>query len=265
MKKAAFLLVFLFLFSLTAYAGGQSEGCLKIANKLYVLQNKIVDKSFRNLKKGAWALYSTESGDKTKAVYWGLQKSPKTRKKYYMIEFQGKPAGQVWYKLTPKDVKYGAKTYRFWTLEPMEIYAKISGSLVYISKQMIELFMQMVGGRWSTILKEGVIVSPPDCSKLPKITVTIVNLPGHKGVKATIIESRGNGAKLFCSPDVPFGFIKAVTKHERGSPHLVDFAFLGGSRLISEAEAAHAKPIQAPNLPGGLKINGITIQIRPAK
>ncbi len=262
MRKMVLLLVLMFLLPFPAFAG---SNCIKTAEKIYVLQNQIVNKSFSQLKKGAWALYSTKGGEKTKAVYWGREVSPKTGKNFYMIELQGKPAGQVWYKLTPKDVRYGGKIYRFWTLEPMEIYAKLSDGIVYISKQEIELFMQVIGGRWSIILKEGTIVSPPDCSNLPEITVTTLGFPNQRRIKATVIKFPKNGGELYCSSEVPFGFIKTHSSYGVGSPYLVDFGFHGGTRRISKEMAVQAKPIQIPNMPGGIKIHGLTIQIRGAK
>jgi len=76
----------------------------------------------------------------------GRQISPKTRLKLYVIEFtNGSTAGQIWYRLIPKDVTYQGNQLRFWTLEPMEIYALMDNGVFYISKEMIEAYMRMSG------------------------------------------------------------------------------------------------------------------------
>lgn len=241
MRKGVILLIVLF-FSGLAYS---ADNCLGVAQRLWVLQNQIVDKSFRQLSAGAWAQYISN----IKAVYLGEQVSPKTGMKLHVIEFTGGPVGQIWYKLTPKDVTYQGKTFRFWTLEPMEAYVLMRGRVYYISKAMIETYMRMSGSHWSTILEEGTILSPPDCDNVPEITETSFTLPSGKRVKATVIRSRENGARLYCSPDVPFGMIKTVSSDgHTGSGELVDFGFSGGKAKISRNMAAGALPM--PFFPG---------------
>ncbi len=262
MKKLTFFLVSLLVFTSVAFAG---DSCQKVARELHTLQNQIVDKSFRHLKKGAWGLYDAGDGKTVKAVYCGRQVSPKTGKKYDMIELQGRFAGQVWYRLTPKDVRYSGITFRFWTLEPMEIYAQMASGLVYISKREIELFMQLAGRRWSTILKEGVIVAPPDCRHIPVIKVAHLKFPGGKMIDATVIKSTENRGEIFCSPEVPFGYIKVRGGHARQVPRLLDFGSQGGKRRISHAMAAKATPLINPNKPGTLNLPGFSIQIRGSK
>lgn len=80
-----------------------------LQKKLWVLQNQIVDKSFRQLSPGAWAQYSNN----IKAVYLGEQVSPKTGHKLYVIEYTGGSVGQIWYKLVSKDITFQGKTFRF--------------------------------------------------------------------------------------------------------------------------------------------------------
>jgi len=234
MKKVVILLAFLF-FSGQAYS---ADNCLKIEKKLWILQNQIVDKSFRQLSPGAWAKYSSN----IKAVYLGKQISPKTGKKLYVIEYTGGPAGQIWYKLTPKDVTYQDKTFRYWTLEPMEAYLAMRGGVFYLSKTMIETYMRMTGGNsWSRILKEGSILPSPDCRDITEIKETTYTFPTGKRVKATVIRSKENGAIVYCSPLVPFGMINVKSSQENNSNGLIDYGFSDGKAKITKSMAANAK------------------------
>jgi len=90
-RKIPILLIVLF-FSISAYS---ADNCLRVTKKLWVLQNQIVDKSFRKLSPGAWAQYSHN----IKAVYLGQQVSPKTGHKLHVIEYIDRSAAQIWYKL----------------------------------------------------------------------------------------------------------------------------------------------------------------------
>ena len=243
MKKVVIFLAVL-LFSSFAYS---ADNCLKIEKKLWVLQNQIVDKSFRKLLPGAWAKYSSNM----KAVYLGEQVSPKTGMKLYVIEFTGEGSmEQIWYKLTPKDVIYQGKIFRYWTLEPMEAYALTSQGVYYIPKPMIETYMRMTGGNsWSKILKEGSVLPSPDCRDITEIKETTYTFPMGKRVKATIIRSKENGAMVFCSPYVPFGMIKVVSSDgDTGDWELVDYGFSGGKPKISKDMADEAQPM--PLIPG---------------
>ncbi len=226
MRKVA---IFLSLI-LTTTIGYGANNCLEVAQSLWSLQNQIVEKSFEQLTPGAWAQYNNGF----KAVYLGKRVSPNTGKELYVIEYHGRQVGQIWYKITPKDVTYQGKIYHFETLEPMEAYALMRGKAYYVSKEMIETYMGMSGHRRSTILEEGTILSPPDCSHVPELRETFINFPGGKKVKATVIISTENEAKLYCSPDVPFGMIKVVSSSGNNSnSDLLDFGFGGGKAKIS--------------------------------
>lgn len=239
MKKVVILLVIL-LFSGLAYS---ADNCLKIEKKLWILQNQIVDNSFRKLSAGAWAQY-TFNASNIKAVYLGKQVSPKTGMKLYVIEYTGVPAGQIWYKLTPKDVTYQGKTFRFWTIEPMEAYLAMRGGVFYLSKAMIETYMRMTGGSsWSKILKEGSVLPSQNCRDITEIKETTYTFPTGKRVKATVIRSKENGAKLYCSPDVPFGWINISSDDDTDAGGLVNFGFRGGKAKISRDMASKALPI----------------------
>lgn len=181
----------------------------------------------------------------------GRQISPKTRLKLYVIEFtNGSTAGQIWYRLIPKDVTYQGNQLRFWTLEPMEIYALMDNGVFYISKEMIEAYMRMSGNRWSTILEEGTILNPPNCKKLPEINVKFYKLPNGKKIKATVIRSTVNGSILYCSPEVPFGMIKVISPEGEigglGGP-LVDFG-VGAKQVISKEMVENS--VSLPIFPG---------------
>ncbi|SMC18741.1 hypothetical protein SAMN02746041_00515 [Desulfacinum hydrothermale DSM 13146] len=242
MKKGVVLFIILF-FLTPAYS---ADHCLEVARRLWALQNQIVAKSFRQLPPGAWAQYASN----IKAVYLGQQVSPRTGMKLHVIEFTGGPTGQIWYQLTPKDIPYQGETLRFWTLEPMEAYILMGHRASYISKRILETYMRMSGNRWSTILEEGTILSPPNCDEVPEIRETTFVLASGKKVKATVIRSQENGAKLYCSPDVPFGWIKV--KHSdgtTGAAPLMDFGFSGARAKISRKMAAEAQPIVFPASP----------------
>jgi len=237
MKKVVILLAVL-LFSSLSYS---ADNCLKIEKKLWVLQNQIVDKSFRQLPPGTWAKYSSN----IKAVYLGKMVSSKTGMKLHVIEYSGGPVEQIWYKLTPKDVTYKGKTFRFWTLEPMEAYIAMRGGIFYLSKVIIETYMQITGGEsWSRILKEGSILPSQNCRDITEIKETFYTFPTGKRVKATIIRSKENGAMVFCSPYVPFGMIKVVSSDgDTGNWKLVDYGFSGGKPKISKDEIKKAQPM----------------------
>jgi len=242
MKKVVISLAVL-LFSGLAYS---ADNCIKIEKRLWALQNQIVDKSFRQLPPGAWAKYTPN----IKAVYLGQEVSPKTGMKLYVIEYTGGPVWQIWYKLTPKDVTYQDKTFRYWTLEPMEAYIAMRGGVFYLSKAMIETYMRMTGGSsWSRILKEGSILPSPDCRDITEIKETTYTFPTVKRVKATIIRSKENGAMVFCSPYVPFGMIKVMSSDgDTGDWELTDYGFNGGKPKISKDMADEAQPM--PLIPG---------------
>ena len=247
MRKFVVLFIIFIPFAFSSIQAYSADKCFDVAKRLYELQNQIVDKSFRRLSIGTWAKY----GESSKAVYLGRQISPKTRLKLYVIEFtSGSASGQIWYRLTPKDVTYQGQRLRFWTLEPMEIYALMGGRVFYISKDMIEAYMGMSGTRWSTILEEGAILNPPDCHNLPEINAKSYNLPNGKKVKATIIKSPVNGGKLYCSPEVPFGMIKVVSPNGQvgglGGP-LVDFG-AGAKPVISRDMVENS--VSLPIFPG---------------
>jgi len=234
MKKRVltFFLLFFVVLSFLSYA---VTDCKIVAKKLHDLQNEIMEKSFRKLPAGSWAQHG-----KNRLVYLGEKISPKTGLKLRVVEFQGIPEGQLWFKLSPKDVEYEGKTYRFWTVEPMEAYAVMGQSVYYIPKSAIELFMR--GKNWSIALFEGTI-SPVECTNRTALTEKILTFPGGKKVNATIIESLENHAKVICSPDVPFGMINTITS--QGVPSklgLTDFGFSGGKSKISGKMLKSAKP-----------------------
>jgi len=235
MKRTAIpFAIFMVLFAGLLYS---SNNCLQAASKLWKLQNKIVEKSFRNLPLGAWARYDT-----TKAVFLGQQKSPKTGMNLYVIEFQGRPAGQIWFRLRPKDITYGGKTLSFWTLEPMEAFAVAGNRVIYISKEMIEFFMR--GKQWSTILWEGQIFAPPDCKAEVKLTPAEYKLPSGKTVNSIIIKSMENGGQLYVSSEVPFGFIMSISSSgKENSPYLIDFGFSGGKSIMNPESLKSAIPL----------------------
>lgn len=235
MKRTLILFaIFIVIFAGMSYS---YTNCLETASKLWKLQNEIVENSFRNLTPGAWAKYDT-----TKAVFLGQRKSPKTGLNLYVIEFQGRPAGQIWFRLRPKDITYGGKSLRFWTLEPMEAFAVLGNRLFYISKDMIESFMS--GNQWSTILWEGQIFAPPDCKAEVTLTPTEYKVLSGKTVKAIIIKSDTNGGQVYVSSEVPFGFINSVSSSGKvNSPYLIDFGFSGGSSMMTPESLKSAMPL----------------------
>jgi len=235
MRKVVIFLLLIFTTSL----GYGADNCLKVAQSLWNLQNQIVKKSFEQLTPGAWAQYQ----DGSKVIYLGKRISPKTGKKLFVVEYQGKQVGQIWYKVTPKEITYQGQSYRFKTLEPMEAYALMRGKSYYIPKEMIETYMRMGGHRWSTILEEGTISSPPNCDHVPELRETVLNFPGGKKIKATVIISTENKSKIVCSPDVPFGMIKVVSSLGRISYNLKNFNFKGGKAKISNKMLKEAVPM----------------------
>ena len=232
-KTITSIVIFLFLFLSFSYA---VTDCKIVAKKLHKLQNEIIEKSFRTLPPGSWADYGV-----MKAVYLGEKISPKTGLKLRVVEFQGKSSGQLWFKLTPKDIEYQGKTYRFWTIEPMEAYVNAGGIIFYVPKVAIEMLMR--GKEWSIILFEGNLFSPPDCTNRTSLTEKTVFFPGNKKVKETIIESLENHGKVVCSPDVPFGMIRGVDSSGQSSKvSLKDFGFRGGKSVISNELLKKANP-----------------------
>lgn len=243
--KKIFILLNIFFFSAIAYS---FDKCLEIEHKLWMLQNKIVLQSFQKLPKGAWAKYGFDNYN-IKAVNLGEQISPKTGKKLYVIEFNGGPVEQIWYKITPKYIQFHGKTFKYLTLEPMEIYALIGNGIFYIPKGMIETYMRMTGGNsWSRILKEGNIVPAQKCQHILEIKNIIYHFPYGKKVKATIIKSKVNGAMVYCSPNVPFGMIKVTSPDEPNIGGLVDFGFSNGNTRITKDMIRNSSPL--PFIPG---------------
>ena len=228
-----FIIIFLLIFSPFSYA---ITDCKIVAKKLHNLQNEIIEKSFRTLPTGSWADYGV-----IKAVYLGKKISPQTGLKLRVVEFQGTPAGQLWFKLTPKDIDYKGKTYRFWTIEPMEGYVNVGGNIFYVPKAAIEMLMR--GKEWSIILFEGNISAPTECKERTSLTEKSLSFPGGKKVKAFVIESLENHGKLLCSPDVPFGMIRSISSSGQSSKvFLKDFGFKGGKSIISNEQLKKAKP-----------------------
>ena len=226
-------IIFLFLFISFSYA---VTDCKIVAKKLHNLQNEIIEKSFRNLSPGSWADYG-----EIKAVYLGKKVSSHTGLKLRVVEFQGTPAGQLWFKLTSKDIEYKGKTYRFWTIEPMEGYIYVGGNVYYVPKAAIELFMR--GKEWSIILFEGIILAPTECKERTSLSEKILTFPRGKKVKASVIESLENHSKLVCSPDVPFGMIRSIDSSGNvSSVSLKDFSFRGGKSKIPNEKIKKAQP-----------------------
>jgi len=245
-KRGIISIVVILLFLSSAFS---MDNCLKVEKELWILQNQIVEKSFKELHYGAWAKYASN----LKAVYLGKQVSPKTGMKLYVIEFTGEgPVGQIWYKLTPKDVIYQGKIFRYWTLEPMEAYVLKNQGVYYIPKPMIETYMRMTGGNsWSRILKEGIILPSSDCWDVVEIKETSYTVSNGRKIKATLIRSRENGGKLYCSTKVPFGMVESVDS--RGGPDkLIDYGFSGGRAKITKSMRANAKPFPVPPLNGNI-------------
>lgn len=243
MKRAVILMMLLFLSARVCPA----NECLKMEKKLWKLQNQIVEQSFRNLPAGAWARYA--SG--LTLVYLGLQVSPKTGKRLYVVEFSGGgPVGQIWYKLTPKDFFYQGRTFRYWTLEPMELYVVMQGGVFYVPKAMIETYMRMTGGNsWSRILKEGFLLPMPNCTNVLDIKESSYAFSNGKRIKAVYIRSRENEGGLYCSPEVPFGMVE-VQGARGGLDKLLDFGFKGGRPTLSQDQISQAQPLPMPAWPG---------------
>ncbi len=223
MKKAVVFLV-VFLFSTVAYS---ADGCLNRAKKLQALQNRIVEKSLRKLPRGAWADYGI-----AKVVYLGRQVSPKSGKRLEVIEVSGKVTGQLWYKIAPHAFPYQGKRLKFWVPEPVEAYMKMGGMFLYLTREMVGIFLQ--GSPWGAYLKDGFAFAPPGCGDLPSVKKITRTLPGGKKVEAYVLRSKKYGGAVTCSPRVPFGLIQAVSTKDKTEIRLVKYGWKGGKGVISK-------------------------------
>ncbi len=239
MKKfSIFIFVLISLFNFI-YSESQNE-CLKIAEKIYRIQNEIIKNSYIDISPGTWAKHKG-----TMLVYLGEKVSPKTGLKLKVIEVQGRPAGQIWFKITEKPVFYKGKKYVFLTLEPMEGYAVAGGRVFYISKAFIETYMAM-NGPWSHVLYEGQINDiSSDCKNEVIVKDLEYQLPSGKKYKAYMFVSKTSGGKVIVSPHVPFGIIKSIsaTGEETPFPNLVSFGFSGVESLLSDEQLKNSSPI----------------------
>jgi len=203
--------------SLLVMAVWAKSNCYETAQKLYNLQNSIVEKSFIALSKGAWAIYNQE----IKVV--SLGKKIQNNQTLYGIEvvINKKPA-QIWYKMVEKSFKVAKNSISFKTLDPYEIYLSMgNGQMMHITKAQIDFFMRMQGKKWSTILTLGQINIPLQCKNIPKLKTFVYDINNKKSVKAVKITKVQTGAYIIVSNEVPFGLIKS------SSLHMTDYGFAG--------------------------------------
>ncbi len=229
MKKTIALLI-IFLFTATvAFAGT----CVNKAKNLQAVQNRIVGRSLQKLSPGAWASYGL-----AKVVYLGRRVSPKSGKKLDVVEVTGKVTGQVWYRIRPHVFPYQGKKLRFLILEPVEAYMKMGGAFFYLTREMAEIFLK--GSQWGTFLENGLAFAPPGCGDLPEVKKISQTLPGGKRVHAYFLQSKKYGGVLTCSPEVPFGLIKAVSTKKKMEVRLLKYGWKGGKGVIPKSALAGA-------------------------
>ncbi len=225
-------------------AFGVDLQCMKVAKKLYELQNKIVHQSFAKLKPGAYALHA----QKGKVIYLGRLRSPKSGEVHYVAQFITRaPLHEVWYDLEKRDVRYGNKIYPFWFIHIKEIYARTRRGMIYIPPDMIDLYMQYRGDQLSQILRPP-MQQPLQCQHIPKITKISVTIKGHK-ISAIKIEDPKTKGYVIASTEVPFGLVGV------NGVDLIDYAWSGERSRITQSERKAARtfrlvlPPSIPSLP----------------
>lgn len=220
-----------------AFAAENPE-CYNTALKLHNLQNRIVQKSFQELKPGTWARYN----DGTLALYLGSQQLEGER--LYGIEFQGTkiPVSQIWYAVIPKNFLILGKKVTFLTLDPRIAYLNMRGILVRVDKALIDFYL----GRMPPIsigLTPAHIETSARC-----IHDTVVEphsgirLPGGKVINVSEIKDRTTGGVGYMSVEVPFGYVRTGPFGSPGKPVLVDYGYGGHAARITEAKRRAAKP-----------------------
>ena len=224
MRRIGAVLLLLF-FTVSAASAGS---CLKEAEGLSRLQNRLVRRSLQKLPPGAWASYGT-----VRVVYLGRQVSPKSGKRLDVIEVSGAATGQVWYRVVSRPFPFQGKKFRFLVLEPVEAYMKMGGMFFYLTRAMVEIFLK--GTAWGAYLDQGVALSPPGCDDLPVLEEVPRTLPGGGRVKAFVIRSEKYGGTLVCSPEVPFGLIEAVSRKDKTAVRLVKYGWKGGKGAIPKS------------------------------
>jgi len=248
MRKAILMLILSSIIAGTCF----SQSSIDIARRLHDLQNEIVEKSFKQLEPFAWADYiqQSASGNQTHfhVVYLGQKLSYHMQgQKFYVVEIRmGQASGQIWYRLDTKDLE----GHMFFTLEPMEIYARMGNRLVYINKDMIEFFMSR-SGAWSTILQEGIIMNPPDLSVKVDLENILFNFPSGKRVKAVKIKSPESGSFVIVSSDVPFGMIESKSTRTPAILRMISYGTTGGASRFSESDIRNAKSMFSLSFPFG--------------
>ncbi len=218
----------------SVWAGGVFD-CARAARELFNLQNSIVQKAYRNLPLGAWARYSNGA----KAVYVGPRKRHGIT--LYGIDISGGPSMQIWYRIVPKTFHVVGKDYTFLTLDPYELYLRTSRGVWFVDHSLLRAYIQMRGGRLSTILTPAEIWIPPRCEYKVEIKTSPYRLPNRTSIIATRIRSLANGAWVTASPDVPFGYVDDGTEDGGIGMRLVDFGFAGGEAGITNVMRKEAK------------------------
>jgi hypothetical protein len=217
---------------------GADSKCLKIAQRLRVLQNDIVAKSFKGLKPGAWALYN-----KGKVVYLGKLRSPYTHKIHHVAQiFSPRATEEVWYDIVKQDITVAGKRFPFWYLRLREAFVSTSNGTFYISPRTLELFLKMRGSRLTTMFT-GPVVPEPRCEHLVELHDVAVTLPKGKRVEAVkIVDAKHPNRVVLVSSRVPFGMVN----------DLVDFGWSGAKPRLTKRDRLNAKrfaPLPLPTLP----------------
>jgi hypothetical protein len=212
--------------------------CYEAAQKLHDLQNAIVEKSFLTLSEGAWAVYHP----KIKVVSIG-RRTEKNRTLYGIeIHANGKSA-QIWYRLIEKPFEFAGHTIRFKTLDPYEVYLSMGpGRVMRIDKAELDLFMQMQGKRWSTILTFGRIIVPPQCEHVPELRTLSYSFDDGKSVEAVRITDPQTGAYIVVSDEVPFGLIES-NDGVRTTLRMTEYGIAGGRTSMTDSVRSKAIPL----------------------
>ncbi len=216
MKKAFGILSGFLVVACLVFGGNNTFDTEK---KLYDLQNSIVENSFINLQKGAWAEYN----DGTKAIYVGEDVIDGMKLRGIEIHF---PKGtiQIWYATVKKHFTYNGKNYTLLTLDPRTVFINTGGTVFKINYAQLQLAEQFIGvGDLSTILTPAKIYIGRETGHKVSIRETTMPVSNHRA-KATIITSLDNGGKVIVSPEVPFGLVNS----QEDTPHLVNFGKTGG-------------------------------------
>jgi hypothetical protein len=205
------------------------QNCYDTAQKLHNLQNAIVEKSFITLPKGAWASYYPN----IKVVNLGQRKENNLT--LYGIEaYANQKPAQIWYKMIEKKFVVAGNTISFKTLDPYEIYLLMRNRVIRINKAEINLFMQMQGKKWSTILTFGQILVPPQCKNIPKLKTINYTFDDNKSTKAVKITDLKTQGYIIVSDNVPFGLIESGDKKDI-TLRMVSYGFKGAKSRIKNS------------------------------